>query len=84
MAQKKYTSRRSPRRQVQQLVFERQNYLLLIAGVLLITLGFVLMRIENKVDGIISLYLAPVLILGGYLEIIWAILWKPRKEETSS
>jgi len=34
------------------------------------------MRLENEMDGILSLYVAPLLILGGYLEIIYAILWR--------
>ncbi len=59
------------------LVFERRNYLLLLVGVLLILAGFVLMRLENEVDGVISLYLSPFLILGGYVDILYAIFWKP-------
>ena len=31
-------------------------------------------------DGFISLYIAPVILLAGYLEIIYAILWRPKKE----
>ena len=40
-----------------------------------------MMRIENEVDGFISLYVAPLVILGGYLEIIWAILVRPADKE---
>ena len=36
------------------------------------------MRIDNQVDGFISLYVAPLIILGGYLEVIYAILWRPK------
>lgn len=39
------------------------------------------MRIENEFQGFISLYVAPLLILGGYLEIIYAILWHPEEEQ---
>ena len=62
-------SRRSAR-----MVFRRKNYALLLAGVALVVVGYAMMRIENEVDGFISLYVAPLLILGGYLEIIWAIM----------
>lgn len=62
------------------MVFTRRNYLLLLLGVALVVVGYVIMRIENEVDGFISLYVAPLLILGGYLEIIYAVLWRPKAE----
>lgn len=63
------------------MVFQRNNYVLLILGLVMIIGGYVIMRMDNQVDGFISLYIAPVLILGGYLEIIWAILWRPKQAE---
>ena len=65
------------------MIFTRQNYLLMLLGVIAIVIGYTTMRIENEVDGFISLYVAPLLILGGYLEIIYAILWRP-KEKTDA
>ena len=62
------------------MVFSRQNYLLMILGIVLVIFGFSIMRMENEVDGFISLYVAPLIILGGYLEIIYAILWRPRNK----
>ena len=59
------------------MIFSQHNYVLLLVGVLAIVIGFASMRIENQVDGFVSLYVAPLLILGGYLEIIYAILWQP-------
>jgi hypothetical protein len=38
------------------------------------------MRIDNQVESFLSLYLAPLLILGGYLEIVYAILWRPKDD----
>ncbi|MCY4232926.1 MAG: hypothetical protein OXE59_04180 [Bacteroidetes bacterium] len=52
------------------------NYVLITIGVLAVVFGYSIMRIENEVDGFLSLYIAPILILGGYLEIIYAILWR--------
>ncbi len=63
------------------MVFQRRNYVLLILGVAAVAVGFVAMRLENEVHGFISLYVAPLLILGGYLEIIYAIMWRPSGEE---
>lgn len=60
------------------MVFSRKNYVLLIVGLLLIVFGYVIMAIDGEVDGFVSLYVAPIILLGGYLEIIYAILWRPR------
>lgn len=76
--------RRKPRAREQRrnvkLVFGRRNYVLLLVGVAVIVAGFVMMRLENEVDGFISLYVAPLLILGGYLEIMYAIIVSPEDE----
>ncbi len=61
------------------MLFDRQNYVLLLLGVLAVVIGYAAMRIENEVDGFISLYVAPLLILGGYLEIVYAILRRPKQ-----
>jgi uncharacterized membrane protein HdeD (DUF308 family) len=74
--------RASRRRGADVMVFTRKNYQLLVLGVFLIVVGFTAMRIENEMDGFISLYVAPLLILGGYLEIIYAILWRSRARAT--
>ena len=66
------------------MVFTRQNYMLMILGIVLVVVGFYIMRMENEVDGIISLYVAPLIILGGYMEIVYAILWRPREKSDSN
>ena len=63
------------------MVFSRRNYILMLIGVAAVVLGYVMMRLENEVEGVISLYIAPVIILGGYMEIIYAILVNPGGEE---
>jgi uncharacterized membrane protein HdeD (DUF308 family) len=63
------------------LVFETRNYVLLLVGVALIVAGFTAMYIENAYQGFISLYVSPVLIIGGYAEIIYALLWSPSKDD---
>ncbi len=66
------------------MVFARRNYVLLLVGVAAVVIGFTAMRIENELHGFISLYVAPLLILGGYLEIIYAILWQPKEAEEAA
>jgi hypothetical protein len=60
------------------LVFERRNYVLMLIGLALVVVGYIIMRADNQVDGFLSLYVAPLLILGGYMEIIYAIMWHPK------
>ncbi len=65
------------------MVFSRANYLLLLVGLVIIAVGYIIMRMENEVDGFISLYIAPILILGGYLEIMYAIFYQPKDRSES-
>lgn len=72
-------SGRARTRRTGDMVFARKNYILVVVGLLLVVVGYVIMAIDGEVDGFISLYVAPLFILGGYLEIIYAILWRPRQ-----
>lgn len=63
------------------LVFEKWNYVLLLLGVLLIVVGFTAMYLENAYQGFVSLYISPVLIVGGFAEIFYALLWSPSDED---
>ena len=56
------------------MIFSKWNYTIMGVSVLLIIIGFTLMALENEVYGFISLYISPILILGGYLLVIVAIL----------
>ncbi|MDZ4701567.1 MAG: hypothetical protein SH809_17785 [Rhodothermales bacterium] len=76
-AEPRSTQKSGPRKSAA-MVFVAGNYLLILLGLALVTVGYVIMRMENEVDGFISLYIAPILILGGYLEVIYAILWRPK------
>ncbi|MEM6782347.1 MAG: DUF3098 domain-containing protein [Bacteroidota bacterium] len=85
-------SRRAGRRATRQagtrkarMAFSRQNYLLLGLGLALVVAGYAIMLMDNAtsddpVNSPLSLYLAPLLLLGGYVEIVYAILWRPRTE----
>jgi uncharacterized membrane protein HdeD (DUF308 family) len=62
------------------LVFQKWNYILLLIGIALIVVGFSAMALEGQFKGFISLYISPILIVGGYAEIVYAILWRPDSE----
>ena len=59
------------------MAFQPLNYKILGAGVLLIVIGFTIMRLENEVYGFISLYLSPVVIMAGYIVVAVSILKRP-------
>jgi len=65
-------------------VLQATNYKLLVAGVAAIVLGFTLMYAESALEGVLSIYVGPLLLIGGYVEIIYALLWRPSQVETSS
>lgn len=56
------------------MLFSPWNYKVLAAGLLLVVVGFTAMYIENKIDGVISLYISPLLIMAGYIIVIFAIM----------
>jgi hypothetical protein len=67
--------------------FYKKNYYLLIAGTLLIALGYLLMVGGGSEDPNVFSYeifsfrritLAPLVCLAGFLTIIFAIMWRPR------
>ncbi len=48
----------------------------------MIVVGYIIMRMENDVDGFISLYIAPIILLAGYLEVIYAVMWRPAEADS--
>ena len=71
------------------MAFERRNYVLLGIGLLLVVAGYALMALDNargvdargvplSFESPLSLTVAPLLLLAGYLEIVYAVLWRPR------
>lgn len=63
------------------LPFSRQNYILLAIGVGIIILGFFLMSLDDFVDATefsVSLYIAPIVVMAGFAEIIYAIMYRPK------
>ncbi|MEM1128288.1 MAG: hypothetical protein AAGI71_16695 [Bacteroidota bacterium] len=60
-----------------QPLYGRRNYTLMLIGVVLIVIGYAIMRIENEHLGVVSLYISPVLTIGGYALIGYALLVRP-------
>ncbi|TYP94984.1 hypothetical protein LX73_0278 [Fodinibius salinus] len=70
MASKKHRSSGKNRT----MIFSAWNYKMLALGMFLVLAGFLAMYAENEVEGIISLYISPIVIMAGYISVIIAIL----------
>ncbi len=61
--------------------FEKINYIMMIAGVVIITLGFTIMAMEDAKHGFgfLGLTLGPIITFAGFMFEIFAILYKKKK-----
>ncbi len=66
------------------MIFNSWNYKVLALGLFLVIAGFSAMYIENKVEGFISLYISPIVIMSGYITVIIAILKHDRGTSAAS
>ena len=66
------------------MFFSAFNYKLIGIAILLIVSGFTAMYLENEIDGVISLYVSPLVILAGYVVVIFAIMKHDRPQEADS
>lgn len=66
------------------MLFTPLNYKLMGVGLLFLIIGFAAMRIENEVNGFVSLYISPIVIIAGYATVLYAILKKDHKIDDPS
>ncbi|NUQ80114.1 MAG: DUF3098 domain-containing protein [Bacteroidetes bacterium] len=64
--------------------FTKENYILLSIGILIILVAYILMAVDNQVDGWISLYLAPYMLVFGYAELVFAIMYNKNGKKKST
>lgn len=62
------------------MFFSAFNYRLIGLSILLIVTGFTAMYLENEIHGFISLYVSPILVMAGYVIVIFAIMKHDRDE----
>ncbi len=58
------------------MLFNAWNYKVLALGLFLVVGGFTAMYLENEVEGFISLFISPIVIMAGYVTVIFAIMRK--------
>lgn len=68
----------------QPMFFSAFNYKLIGIAVFLIVAGFTAMYMENEVNGFISLFISPIVIVAGFITVIFAIMKHDRVEPADS
>lgn len=61
-------------------LFSRMNYLLMIAGIVVIGIGFVLMSGTEDIFNTTKLTVAPIVVVIGFVIEVFAIMYKPKAE----
>ena len=61
---------------------EAINYLMIAFGALVIAGSYWGMYLEKSVDGWFSLFISPVTLVGAYVWIIFAVLYRPKAHKT--
>ncbi len=57
-------------------VFQKQNYILMIASIVVVIIGFILMSGETDIYSFTKIVLAPIVVIGGFILGFFAILKK--------
>ncbi|WP_017259621.1 DUF3098 domain-containing protein [Pedobacter arcticus] len=60
-------------------VFEKQNYILMIASIVVVIIGFILMSGTTDIYSFTKIVLAPIVVIGGFILGFFAILKKRSK-----
>jgi len=65
------------------LPFGKKNYQLMIAGFLVITIGFIIMMLDKEPHGFgfLGITLSPVVVLSGFIIEVFAILHTPEEDK---
>lgn len=66
-------------------VFHKTNYLIMLAGLLVLAIGFIVMSLDSEPYGFgtVGLTIGPIILLIGFTIQFFAILYRPRKNESS-
>jgi hypothetical protein len=75
---KRALAERAKREALYGMPLQKENYIFIGIGFAVILVGYLLIGIERDVDGFLSLNVSPFLIIGGFLWIIYAVLYKPK------
>ena len=63
------------------LAFGKQNYILMLAGIAILIIGFIVMSMDKETFGfgVLGLTIGPIIVMIGFIIEFFAILRKPNK-----
>jgi len=69
----------------QRFAFSKKNYIIMIAGIVVIALGFLIMSSDSEPYGFgfLGLTLGPIVVMLGFLIQFVAIFYKPKNEDSA-
>ncbi len=67
----------------QKLAFSKVNYIIMLAGIAVLIIGFIVMSLDKETHGFgfLGLTLGPVIVILGFIIQFFAILYKPKKDK---
>ena len=66
------------------MFFSAYNYKLIGIAIFLIFAGFTAMYFENEINGFISLFISPIVIMAGFVLVVFAIMKHDRDDENEA
>jgi hypothetical protein len=65
------------------LPFGKKNYQMMVAGLIIITIGFIVMMLDKEPHGFgfLGITLSPVIVLTGFVVEVFAILYSPKEDK---
>jgi cytochrome c biogenesis protein CcdA len=66
------------------IVFKKENYILLIASVVVLIIGFTVMGSGDNLpfDAPVKITIAPIIVLSGFLLGVFSILYTPKEQSS--
>jgi hypothetical protein len=63
------------------LAFGKKNYMIMLAGIAILIIGFIIMSLDKEPFGfgVLGLTIGPVIVMIGFIVEFFAILHKPKK-----
>jgi preprotein translocase subunit Sss1 len=62
-------------------LFKRENFIIAAIGIAMMIIGYFLMSGDTDIYSAAKITVAPLLIVGGFIVEIFAIMYKPKKSE---
>jgi len=68
---------------MEKMPFGRKNYQWMVTGLIVLVVGFIIMSIDKEPYGLgfLGITLGPIVVMGGFMIEIYAILYRPQEKK---